>query len=194
MCVRARHHNTEYIKFLLNKHIYLSCNNLSFFPQCCSPFFLSALNCLIPCLLHVFCLGKDVRDKRWASVYGSASPSVNCPWGLCGHKLTWVEHGKASSFQFSLGDIQHFVYFGENKCFLCQMNEVPVYREKCVSLCSVCVKCLTTTEVSTLCLMCLKEPLCFRAWVLFFILHYTSFALIMFITCVCHIPMSCKTM
>lgn len=29
----------------------------------------------------MFCLGKDVRDKRWASVYDTASPSVNCPWG-----------------------------------------------------------------------------------------------------------------
>lgn len=44
-------------------------------------------------VLRVFRLGKDMRDKRWASVDGPALPSVNCPWGLCGHKLilggTW---------------------------------------------------------------------------------------------------------
>ena len=66
-----------------------------------------SVDCLMPCLLHVFCLGKDVRDKRWASVYGSALPSVHCPWGLCGHKLTWAEHGSAHSFQFTSRDIQH---------------------------------------------------------------------------------------
>lgn len=41
----------------------------------------------------MFCLGKDMQDKRWASVDGPALPSVSCPWGLCGHKLilggTW---------------------------------------------------------------------------------------------------------